>query len=92
MDSPQIVLAALAIIAAGALALRYQATGRRRFEFLIIVFGVASVASGLAMFRDGVAGSREFLWMLPADAPVVAGKSASAVVARAGERGAAALD
>jgi hypothetical protein len=65
MHSPEIVLAAFGTIAAGAAALRYQATGRRRFEFLIIVFGVATVASGLAMFRDGMAGSRAFLWMLP---------------------------
>jgi hypothetical protein len=65
MHSANIVLLALVTILAGAAALRYQATGKRRFELFLIAFGVATMASGLAMFRDGVAGSRAFLWMLP---------------------------
>jgi hypothetical protein len=65
MQSLEIVLTALAVMLVGATALYYQFTGARRFETLIAFCGVALVASGFAMFQDGVAGSRKFLWMLP---------------------------
>jgi hypothetical protein len=93
MQSPDIVVAALAVMLAGAAALRYQATGKRRFEMLIIVFGVATVASGLAMFRDGVSGSREFLWMLPEKpVAVTAGGAKAGAAPVSAQRAAAVMD
>ncbi len=75
MQSSEILLAALATILIGAAALYYQRTGTRKFEFLITFFGVAFLASGIAMFRDGVEGSRKFLWMLPSSQAAVAAQS-----------------
>ncbi len=67
MLSTEIILGALAVLLLGALVLSYQCTGPRRFETLISFCGVALIASGLAMFRDGVEGSRRILWALPSD-------------------------
>lgn len=90
MQSPDIVAVAIATILVGAAALRYQATGRRRFEMVIILFGVATVASGIAMFRDGVVGSREFLWMLPTAA--TDGATSAIAITPAQQRAAAVMD
>lgn len=72
MQSPEIVLAALLPLSIGAAALYYQVTGTRRFESLIAFCGVALVTCGIAMARDGVEGSRKFLWMFPNPAPAAA--------------------
>jgi hypothetical protein len=83
MQSTDIILAALAVILLGAVALYYQYSGSRRFETLISFCGVALVASGLAMFRDGVEGSRSFLWALPSGTAAVSIESGDKDVAGA---------
>lgn len=83
MQSLEIVLAALAVMLVGATVLYYQFTGTRRFETLIAFCGVALVASGFAMFQDGVAGSRKFLWMLPRAEAVVSTQPGNQVAAQA---------
>ncbi len=83
MQSTEIILAALAAMLIGAAVLHYQRTGTRRFETLISFCGVALLASGLAMFRDGVEGSRRILWMLPGDTAPVANHRAGTGVADA---------
>ena len=72
MQSLEIVLSALAVMLVGAAALYYQRKGARRFESLIAFCGVALLASGFAMFQDGISGSRKILWMLPDAKPVAA--------------------
>ncbi|WP_295558862.1 hypothetical protein [uncultured Hyphomicrobium sp.] len=83
MQSPVIVLAALLPISIGAMVLIYQHTGVRRFDTLLSFFGVALVASGLAMARDGVEGTRRILWMLPSDAAAVTAQDGMTSVATA---------
>lgn len=83
MQSPEIVLAALLPISIGAAALYYQFTGTRRFESLIAFCGVAFVACGIAMARDGIEGSRKFLWMFPYQAVSVAAPASGPFVANA---------
>jgi hypothetical protein len=66
MQSATIVTFALGMILAGCAALYYQHTGLpKKGEVVLIVLGVALVAGGIAMLRDGLEGSRKFLWMLP---------------------------
>ncbi|MDQ8697204.1 hypothetical protein [Hyphomicrobium sp. LHD-15] len=75
MQSLEIVLSAFALMLVGAAALYYQRKGARRFESLIAFCGVALLASGFAMFQDGISGSRKILWMLPHAEPVAAAQS-----------------
>jgi hypothetical protein len=92
MQSLEIVLAALAIMLVGAVALYYQFSGTRRFETAIAFCGVALLASGLAMLQDGVAGSRKILWMLPsAQAMAAAAPHADQVAAHAAVRSSSAF-
>jgi hypothetical protein len=77
MQSPEIVLAAVVVISIGAAVLYYQHTGTRRFEGLIAFCGVALVTCGLAMGRDGIEGSRRFLWMFPPQAAPLASPRAT---------------
>jgi hypothetical protein len=60
-----IILSALAILGLGAILL--TRSGPRRLEVVVSFCGVALVASGLAMVRDGVNGSRSILWAMPGD-------------------------
>ena len=90
MQSLEIVLSALAVMLVGAAALYYQRRGAKRFESLIAFCGVALLASGFAMFQDGVSGSRKILWMLPDAKPAAAAAAQPLPVAQVAARSAAA--
>ncbi len=55
---------AIAMIVAGGIVLNYQRGGPRKFEFLLILSGVALVDCGIAIVRDLLSGSTQILWML----------------------------
>jgi len=65
MQPITIVTIALTMMLAGAAVLFYQRSAQRRFEVLLIVLGVALVAGGFAVLRDGLEGSHRIIWMLP---------------------------
>jgi len=60
-----VMLGGLLVFCGGAL-LHYSYTlSHRRSEILLNGLGVALLACGLAVVRDGATGSRHILWMLP---------------------------
>lgn len=63
---------ACALIGTGILVLAYQRAGRRRFETLVGLCGIALLAGGLAVARDATIGSTTILWVLSPATPVVA--------------------
>lgn len=83
MQSLHIFFAALVAISVGAGLLYYQLTRARRHEVMLAFCGVALVASGLAMGRDGVAGTRHFLWMFPHQTATAAAPKSGPYVATA---------
>lgn len=65
MQQMTIVISAVGMMLIGAAVIYYQHTGARRFDLILIVAGIALVAGGIAMLRDGLEGRHKFIWMLP---------------------------
>jgi hypothetical protein len=68
MQSISICLFGLGMIGVGGALMHLQYRGLIRHETLIAGIGVAFIACGVAVIKDGASGSREILWMLPTDA------------------------
>ena len=66
MVSTTISIVGLLMVAVGGTLVYWQSLGRRKFETVVAGLGVALIACGLAVVRDGMSGSRDILWMLPA--------------------------
>lgn len=65
MDSPSIVIVGILLVSGGSALLLYtRSRPHFRSEVFLNGLGVALVACGLAVIRDGATGSRHILWML----------------------------